>query len=171
MRYRGVAYRALDPYWSHRPLSGDGAAVHGGRFNHIGQPALYLAISAAGALREVTQGLLLHDPLTVCAYVLNIDDLVDLTRNETLDPYGVSQSDLACDWKRDLTDHRLPPSHRLVDLLIAEERAGILVRSFAPGAAAQDRNLVLWRWGPDLPHKIDVYDPEGRLPKDQRSWD
>jgi RES domain-containing protein len=33
-----------------------------------------------------------------------------------------------------------------------------------------DRNLVLWRWGPDLPHKVTVYDPTGKLPKNQLSW-
>jgi RES domain-containing protein len=31
-------------------------------------------------------------------------------------------------------------------------------------------NLVLWRWGPTLPHKVDVHDPDKRLPKDQSSW-
>jgi RES domain-containing protein len=29
---------------------------------------------------------------------------------------------------------------------------------------------VLWDWGPDLPHKVTVFDPSGRLPKDQLSW-
>jgi len=36
---------------------------------------------------------------------------------------------------------------------------------------AADRNLVLWRWGPDLPHRISVDDPSGRLPRNQLSWD
>lgn len=170
MRYEGVAYRALNPYWSHRPLSGDGAALHGGRFNRVGQPALYLATSAAGALREVTQGLALHDPLTIYAYALDVDDLVDLTQGEVFSQIGFSRTDLACNWKQDLIENRMPASHHVADLLAAEGKAGILVASFAPGAAAQDRNLVLWKWGPDLPHKVNVHDPEGRLPRDQRSW-
>ncbi len=169
MRYKGVAYRALNPYWSHRPLSGDGAALHGGRFNRVGQPTLYLAASAGGALREATQNLSPHSPLTICAYLLDIEDLVDLTQDKVLRRYGFSQADLACDWKGDLSSARMPGSHRVVDILTSERKAGILVPSFAPGASAEDRNLVLWKWGPDLPHRIDVYDPEGRLPRDQRS--
>ena len=46
----------------------------------------------------------------------------------------------------------------------------MLAPSFAPGAEADDVNLVLWDWGPDLPHRIAVFDPSGRLPKDQLSW-
>jgi RES domain-containing protein len=30
-------------------------------------------------------------------------------------------------------------------------------------------NLVLWRWVPALPHKVEVHDPKRRLPKDQSS--
>jgi len=41
---------------------------------------------------------------------------------------------------------------------------------FAHGATADDQNLVLWRWGPDPPHKVMVYDPTGKLPKNQLSW-
>jgi RES domain-containing protein len=48
--------------------------------------------------------------------------------------------------------------------------AGILAPSFAPGATHADNNLVLWKWGTELPHRVTVYDPSGRLPKDQLSW-
>ena len=44
-----------------------------------------------------------------------------------------------------------------------------MVPSFAPGALASDANLVLWRWGPDLPHRVEVHDPGGRLPNNQLS--
>ena len=44
------------------------------------------------------------------------------------------------------------------------------IPSFANGATADDQNLVLWRWGPDLPHQVMVYDPTGKLPKNQLSW-
>jgi len=36
-------------------LSGDGAAVRGGRFNARGTPALYLALTIVGAVREANQ--------------------------------------------------------------------------------------------------------------------
>jgi len=57
-----------------------------------------------------------------------------------------------------------------VRTLLAAGYAGILVPSFANGSTADDRNLVLWRWGRDLPYKVAVYDPTGRLPKNQLSW-
>ncbi len=44
------------------------------------------------------------------------------------------------------------------------------VPSFANGATPDDHNLVLWRWGSDLPHKVMVYDPTGKLPKNQMYW-
>ncbi len=65
---------------------------------------------------------------------------------------------------------RTPPTWTLARRLIADGMAGVIVPSFAPGATAQDRNLVLWRWGPDLPHKVNVHDPSGRLPRNQLSW-
>jgi RES domain-containing protein len=30
--------------------------------------------------------------------------------------------------------------------------------------------LVLWDWGDALPHKVEVHDPNRRLPSDQSSW-
>ncbi|PQM26946.1 hypothetical protein CVO77_18420 [Sphingopyxis lindanitolerans] len=41
----------------------------------------------------------------------------------------------------------------------------MIAPSFVPGAAANHHNLVLWRWGPELPHRVIVYDPSGRLPR------
>jgi RES domain-containing protein len=56
VRFAGLAYRAHDPRWSFRPLSGEGAAVHGGRFNPRGTPALYLALDPMTAIKEASQG-------------------------------------------------------------------------------------------------------------------
>jgi RES domain-containing protein len=46
----------------------------------------------------------------------------------------------------------------------------MLVPSFVPNATAANCNLILWRWGPDLPTRVTVFDPIERLPKDQLSW-
>ena len=54
--------------------------------------------------------------------------------------------------------------------LIREGASGIIVPSFARGARPDMHNVVLWKWGPDLPHRVFVHDPSGRLPKDQLSW-
>ncbi len=48
VRFQGLAYRAHDPRWSFKPLSGEGAAVHGGRFNPKGSAG---ALSRAGSDR------------------------------------------------------------------------------------------------------------------------
>jgi RES domain-containing protein len=39
------------------------------------------------------------------------------------------------------------------------------------GARASDHNMVLWDWGATLPHKVLVFDPSGKLPKNQLSWE
>ena len=62
------------------------------------------------------------------------------------------------------------PSWLAADRLKSSGHRGILVPSFVPGATEANINLVLWRWGPDLPHKVNVYDPSGRLPRNQLSW-
>lgn len=54
--------------------------------------------------------------------------------------------------------------------LMGQGCAGILVSSFTNGDDGDDQNLVLWRWDPDLPHKVMVYDSTGKLPKNQLSW-
>ncbi|MDR0808919.1 MAG: RES domain-containing protein, partial [Gemmobacter sp.] len=56
MRWRGTAWRAHHPRWSWSPLSGEGAALRGGRFNPAGMPALYLALSLEGMLLEMGHG-------------------------------------------------------------------------------------------------------------------
>ena len=77
---------------------------------------------------------------------------------------------MAAGWFSSLAEGRQPPSWRIARRLIAEGKAGILVPSYAPGATPADHNLVLWDWSDRPPHKVSVFDPGGRLPKDQLSW-
>jgi RES domain-containing protein len=77
---------------------------------------------------------------------------------------------MACPWAYDLASGRRPASWEIAKILIARGAAGILTPSFATGARPDMANLVLWRWGHELPHKVEVHDPTGRLPKDQSSW-
>ena len=171
MRFEGQCYRGHDPAWSFTPLSGEGAAITGGGFNRKGEPTLYSALDGITALLECTQGLgnrLL--PLTMCEYDVDCDSIADLRDDKGRAQHGVALADLACGWLGFLLNRREAPSWVVVDRLKAEGHAGMLVPSFAPGATAANSNLVLWNWGPDLPHKVDVYDPTGRLPKDQTSW-
>ena len=171
MRYQGPAYRAIHPMWSYRPTSGEGAAIHGGRFNPEGVPALYLGTSLEVAFLEATQGFAYKfKPLTMCSYDVDCTDLVDLTSDEARQEAGVSLSDMACAWALDLSENRRPSAWTIYDRLHANA-AGIRVPSFAVGTSATMSNLVLWDWGEAPPHKVTVFDPDHRLPHDQASWD
>ena len=171
MRFRATCYRAHDPQWAFSPLSGDGAKTTGARFNPIGVPALYLAITVEGMFVEMGFGLARRfDPLTACAYEVDVSDIVDLTAEYSRQQERVELADMACPWKEEAANGREPASWRIARLLIERGASGILVPSFARGARSDGANLVLWKWGPDLPHRVVVHDPSGRLPKDQASW-
>lgn len=171
MRFVGVAYRAHDPRWSFSPLSGEGAARYGGRFNPTGIAALYLALDPLTAIAEASQGFgnrML--PLTLVAYDADCTDIWDLSDPDTRQTSGIELSDLAAPWELQIGSDRLPPSWRVATHLRALGAAGVLVPSFAPDATVQSRNLVLWQWGGQAPHRVCVYDPTGRLPRNPLSW-
>jgi len=172
LRFQGTCYRAHDPRWSFTPLSGAGAAIHGGRFNPAGTAALYLSLDLITAIKEASQGFAFKiEPLVVCSYEVDCEDIADLSHEAGRDALGVTYAEMACNWFADLSEGRDPPSWRIARRLVAESRAGIVVPSFAAGATPADRNLVLWSWSDRLPHRIAVFDPSGRLPKNQLSWD
>lgn len=171
MRFVGQCYRAHNPVWSAKPLSGDGAAIRGARFNPRGLPALYLSLTIEGAVTEAAQGFGNRlQPLTICMYEIDCEDIVDLRSDAGRAVHGVTLGEMACAWALDLCEGREPASWRVAKRLRSEGAAGLLAPSFAHHARPDMMNLVLWRWGRDRPHKVDVHDPSGRLPKDQLSW-
>lgn len=172
MRFEGLAWRAHDPRWSFEPLSGDGAAIHGGRFNPKGMPALYVALDPMTAVKEAAQGFARKfEPLVLCTYEIDCADVVvDLRAEVGRRKAGVSETDMACAWFSEAAAAREPRSWRLARKLVAEGAAGLLAPSYAVAAGSTDANLVLWRWGPGPPHKVEVFDPSGRMPKNQLSW-
>lgn len=171
MRFRATCYRAHDPRWAFRPTSGEGAAIRGARFNPKGVPTLYLGLSVMTAVKEANQGLAHRiDPCVLCSYEVDCEDIADLTTGEGRAEFSVPLEEMACAWATALANGLRPASWSIHDRLRPQGIAGILVPSFAPGAEAQDKNLVLWDWGAEPPHRIAVFDPSGRLPKDQLSW-
>lgn len=157
--------------WSFSPLSGDGAAKVGGRFNRKGEPALYLALDIMTAVAEATQGLGQRlQPLTICEYDIDCEPVADLRTGATRSALGIDLDDLGCAWLADMRAGRIAPSWRIADALKRDGLAGMLMPSFAPGVLPGSYNLVLWRWGPGLPTRVAVFDPSGRLPKDRLSW-
>jgi RES domain-containing protein len=172
VRFVGTCYRAHDPKWSFKPLSGEGAARRGGRFNPRGTPALYLSLSIMTAVKEANQGFAFKiQPCVLCCYAVDCEDIADLRTDAGRGEHDVGWEDMACAWFSFLADGREPPSWPMVRGLIEVGHAGALVPSFAPGATEGDDNLVLWRWDPALPHRVSVFDPSGRLPRNALSWE
>ncbi len=171
MRFRGATYRAHNPRWSWSPLSGEGARINGGRFNPKGVAALYLSLDWGTAVIEANQGFSFRiPPLTIVSYDVDSRDVADLSASNGLKRHGATRSELACAWKLLAETGEKVPSWTLAERLRAKGLAGIIVPSFAPGAGAAARNLVLWRWGAAPPHKVTVFDPQGRLPRNDTSW-
>lgn len=171
MKWQGTCYRAHDPKWAWAPISGAGAAEKGGRFNPVGTPALYLALTVEGMLVEMGHGFgHRFDPLTICTYHVDVDDIIDLRTDSERAAQAIDFTSMACAWAYDLATGKPPASWEIAKSLIAKGAAGILSPSFATGARPDMANLILWRWGSELPHKVKVHDPSGRLPKDQSSW-
>lgn len=171
MRFKGECFRAHDPNWSWTPLSGTGAALRGRRFNWRGLEALYLSLNFATVFREVSGGFAHRlTPYVLCSYDVDCEDIADVRTEARRAALGVTMEELGCAWGDALIAGREPASWAPVRRLIADGHAGILVPSFANGATPDDQNLVLWRWGPDLPHRVRVFDPTGKLPKNQLSW-
>lgn len=163
MRYSGLLYRALNPRWHREPLSGEGARLHGGRFNPKGTPALYTASSIATVIRETNQVGTLQ-PTTVVAYEADLDPVFDAGDDAALAAYGATTDMLAADdWRLRMREEGISPSQRLAERLIADGFAGMRVRSFARGANEDDVVMVLWSWGPSLPARLTLIDHEGRL--------
>lgn len=109
-------------------------------------------------------------PLTMCEYDVDCEGIADLRNHAARDAHGITRDELACPWLTFQLGGKTAPSWLIVDRLRAAGQSGILVPSFVPGATETNINLVLWRWGPDLPHKVDVFDPTNRLPRNQLSW-
>ena len=171
MRLTGFVYRAHNPRWAFAPDSGAGAASVGGRFNPVGMPALYTSLRFETAWLEAQQAFPFKaQPMTLCAYEVDCEDVLDLTDPASCAAHGISPEDLACPWKDLSTRGIRPPSWSLTERLVAAGTAGAIVPSFAKGAVSADINAVFWAWAGVPPHRVQVIDDDRRLPTDGRSW-
>lgn len=163
MRYAGKLYRALNPLRAREPLSGRGAALHGGRFNPRGTAALYTSLSVMTALREAHQVGDLQ-PVTLVAYDADIEAIFDGRDTEALAEQAMDAQALADPgWRDAMRAHGEAPTQAFARRLIAQGWRGLLVPSYARGAGADDLNIVLWQWGEEVPARLTLIDDENRL--------
>ena len=160
-RYQGFVYRALNPVWARDPLSGAGAARHGGRFNRKDREALYTSLSPHTTIREANQVGTLQ-PTTLVAYRADVGPVFDTGNEVGLAAHSMTAAELADPtWRDRMLRGEAVPTQKFAERLTSEGFVGLLVRSFAAGTHVDDLNLVLWSWG--VPDALIVVDDEDRL--------
>ena len=103
-------------------------------------------------------------PITICAYEVDAEPVVAALDESVCAGLGVSRAELSCPtWEAEMLAGKVPASQALSDRLIGQGYAGMLVESFAAGTDATDVNLVLWRWGAEVPCRVTLLDDENRL--------
>ncbi|RKR31527.1 RES domain-containing protein [Paraburkholderia sp. BL17N1] len=163
-----TAYRMHAPKWAVAPTSGAGAGKHGGRANRVGLAALYLALDLDTAVRENQQVSPLMPPGTLVSYQLSIDPVVDFTGGYQGDKWAVLWEDFYCDWRGCWFNQRIePPSWVLGDEVVAAGAKEILLSSHLSPHGA---NLVLYVDELGSTDRLEVYDPQHALPRNQTSW-
>lgn len=161
-----LLYRALLPAWAFQPLSGDGAAQNGGRWNRKGMKALYLAADPMTAVSEYNQDFLFR-PVTLAQYRLSEARIIDLTDHERLIELALTETVHTTAWRAWILEGREPPQWLVADRLVD---AGWHGAWFPSATSAQGRAIVLWRWNETRGCKVQVVDQDNRLPFDQSSW-
>lgn len=151
-RFDGTTYRFHNPVWAWSPLSGEGAARCGGRFNPPDTPALYMAASLHAAIAEITGGYAtkLLDPQVLCTYHVEIDNLIDLR--------GANAPRFAPAWRVLHLQGKTPPGWALCRVAIQHSNInGFLVQSYQSSA---ESNVVLLRYSSQ---QVCLHDPDQRL--------
>ena len=161
-----ILWRAYVPRWSYLPLSGEGAARFGGRWNPVGFPTVYAARELSTAWAEYNQGFIQH-PALIAQLELTGARLADLTDPAALQVRGLDESIHRAEWRSDLDKGLVPGTHAAYHRLVGAGFHGVIYPSFmSPGGSC----VALWRWnGPDAPD-LRIVDPDGRLPTSPASW-
>ena len=74
-------------------------------------------------------------------------NLFDSLNPAHLAAHGISAADLAADdWRLQMMARGTSNAQDIAEALIAAGYHGLIAPSFAKGAAADARNLVLWHW-------------------------
>ncbi|MEO3386114.1 RES domain-containing protein [Mesorhizobium sp. CAU 1741] len=159
-------WRAFVPRWAYLPLSGEGAARFGGRWNAVGEPTIYAARELSTAWAEYNQGFVQH-PALIAQLELSGARLADLTDAVLLETLDIDRSIHRCEWRADLDEGRVPATHALRHRLVGLGFDGLIYPSFmSPGGSC----VALCRWNERAGPQLKVIDPDNRLPKTPASW-
>lgn len=163
-----IVYRMHTPKWASLPVSGAGAAKHGGRANRPGIAALYLAFEVETAIQEYKQVSTLLGPGTLVTYGLSVAPIIDFRKGYQSELWSPLWEEFFCDWRELWFNQRIePPSWVLGDAAIKAGCKGVIFPSrVCPGG----NNVVIYCDQLQAADKIEVYDPTGSLPKNQDSW-
>jgi RES domain-containing protein len=164
-----AVYRMHTPRWAVTPLSGAGAAVHGGRASRIGVEALYMALEAQTAISEYQQLSPLMPPGTLVSYRISLSRVADFRRGFDPALWDPLWEEFLGDWRQQWFDERTePPSWVLADQVREARLAGIL---FPSQMVAGGTNLVVYPDRLGAEDRLEFFDPGHALPKDQSSWE
>ncbi len=165
LRYSGLVYRALNPVYARNPLSGDGAARYGGRFNRKGRPALYVTLSIQTAILEINQVGQLQ-PTVLVSYEADLAAVFDATDRDQLASHNMTPRALATrTWRDEMPMNGTSKTQAFAETLIQKGFQAMKVPSFARGATPNDVNIVIWSWN-KADCTLTVVDDENRLAKD-----
>jgi RES domain-containing protein len=163
---RLTLWRAFVPRWGHLPLSGEGAARFGGRWNPVGAPTIYAALELSTAWAEYNQGFVQH-PALIARFELTGARLADLIDLQVLEALGVTAEIHKCEWRDLMGSGLVPETHELHSRLLADGFHGVIYPSvMSPGGTC----VALWSWNTRSAPRLEVIDPDRRMPKTAASW-
>lgn len=161
-----ILWRAYVPRWSYLPLSGEGAARFGGRWNPVGVPTIYAARELSTAWAEYNQGFVQH-PALIAQLELVGARLADLTDRAVLEGWGFNERLHRSEWRSDLEQGVVPATHIAYRTLLGAGFDGVIYPSFmSPGGSC----VALWCWNGTEGPVLRTLDPDGRLPTSSASW-
>ena len=103
-------------------------------------------------------------PVLVCAYEVDSKPIFDAADPSQRAALGIAVADLRCpNWEREMREGQTPASQIVADRLISLGYAGMIAPAYYRAAGPEERNLVLWKWGDELPSRVRLVDDDGRL--------